>query len=216
MSDKFAFLCPFCESEIRVPVAAAGKSGTCKKCRNKVIVPSRSPMVAAPIVAEKQNSLAIPLASCVASGSAIIWAVCAEANLTPWDYLAIILSSVGLCALIWMIRSAAWAVPVSILMLVGWWAAYAAMDTRTERWKNDNFEYVDVYSRWGHVHKTRRMTILDDEGKLQSMSSGAMSESGKPHGKWHLTLFPSFDSSDSWYWYGEEITEGEWHTRSGR
>lgn len=74
--------------------------------------------------------------------------------------------------------------------------------------------YRDTYKRWGDRFVHRRIDNYDNRGHVTRSFAGPMSESGKPHGPWELALWDSHDRRLSWYWYGEKITEGEWHLRN--
>ena len=61
----------------------------------------------------------------------------------------------------------------------------------------------------------------DSDGHWTMSGEGPMSASGKPHGEWENQDLragwwdlPGRGESKTWYWYGEEITEGEWHLRN--
>jgi hypothetical protein len=44
------------------------------------------------------------------------------------------------------------------------------------------------------------------------MYHGPLAPSGKPHGEWTVILWKPQDySTFLWYWYGDQISEGEWH-----
>ena len=43
---------------------------------------------------------------------------------------------------------------------------------------------------------------------------GTYSESGKKHGEWTTTVYSPFKQTEEYFWYGEQITEGEWHLRN--
>lgn len=63
-----------------------------------------------------------------------------------------------------------------------------------------------------------------NDGLIHLSIEGGFSQTGKLHGRWHTWAMYSADSGmaigdrhtdkDEWYWYGEEITEGEWHLRN--
>lgn len=44
-------------------------------------------------------------------------------------------------------------------------------------------------------------------------AEGDFSESGKQHGQWTY-VDDDWKVTHTWYWYGEEITEGEWYLRN--
>lgn len=72
-----------------------------------------------------------------------------------------------------------------------------------ERWTSDSgTRIVDRFYGWGH---TPYWESLDSDNFF---SSGPLSPSGKRHGEW------TSSGRRRWYWYGDEISEGEWHLRN--
>lgn len=41
-----------------------------------------------------------------------------------------------------------------------------------------------------------------------------MAGTGKPHGIWDELWFEPLRMDKKFYWYGEVVTEGEWHLRN--
>ena len=82
-------------------------------------------------------------------------------------------------------------------------------------WKDGNTEFTDTFTRWGNNHFYRRVTFSDEQGHWTGWSSGHVAGSGKLHGEWSFTTFkPSWTNELKWFWYGDEISEGEWHLRN--
>ena len=75
--------------------------------------------------------------------------------------------------------------------------------TYVHRWETEEYSYFDTTKRSGRI-MDRRMWPKDGN-ILTGYASGPMSESEKRHGKW------SIGYKDVWYFYGEEVTEAEWH-----
>ena len=88
-----------------------------------------------------------------------------------------------------------------------------SQQTKTETWTDGNYEFRDTRNRWTGRIQHRSICTYQD-GKLESMFDGPMTESGKPHGEWSIIggSVPPF--SKKYYWYGEEISEGEWASRN--
>ena len=68
------------------------------------------------------------------------------------------------------------------------------------------FRTVVLHQREGHMLKG--LDGIEEEGPL--------SPSGKWHGQTTVTIWEPFKRSSKWYWYGEEVSEGEWHLRNHR
>jgi phage FluMu protein Com len=107
---------------------------------------------------------------------------------------------------------------VTVLYL---WGAY---DTTHEFWRTETTNYTDTYQRWSRQHLSREFAIRRPPEDPAPSSfdwwtfrgHGPMAGTGKPHGQWEYeTNLGNFrtDRTIQFYWYGEEITEGEWHLR---
>jgi hypothetical protein len=78
---------------------------------------------------------------------------------------------------------------------------------------DDGWTVGTTYSRFNAIPLRQSFIRLEPFG----FSGGPLSESGKKHGHWtaigmrnEIEQLPS----NRWFWYGEEITEGEWHLRN--
>jgi hypothetical protein len=100
---------------------------------------------------------------------------------------------------------------VALLVLFGW------LDRYDERWTGDRgIRFIDTYgrftSRWNH-----RWVFGGAESYFSSMH-GPMTGSWKKHGEWTYLAKekspPTYGLIRTWYWYGEKISEGEWHLRN--
>jgi hypothetical protein len=89
----------------------------------------------------------------------------------------------------------------------------AGFDQYDESREKDGVKAVTTFSRWGRTPLKRSITVKEGDGFY--WTSGPLSASGKPHGEWkNLGIGVGAFKSREWYWYGEEITEGEWHLRN--
>lgn len=87
--------------------------------------------------------------------------------------------------------------------------------THVQLWTNDDgTRYVDTYRIWDNRHLHRYVVVSDETGNPTLIDEGPMSESSRPHGKWTHINVPLDSTTAHWYWYGEAITEGEWHLRN--
>lgn len=99
-----------------------------------------------------------------------------------------------------------WQFPAALLVGIGLCVLMHKTGTYRETWTNkDGINYFDFYTRSGQIYDR---TIWSKD----FMHSGPMAGNTKPHGEWDIRDDLKF--SKRWYWYGEEISEGEWHLRN--
>ncbi len=91
---------------------------------------------------------------------------------------------------------------------------YTARNAEVKRrWQKEGISYVD--SEWRYSGTVYHQYFSGKE--LSDLSAeGYVSESGKKHGKWTYTIVQPYFQEDQFYWYGEKVTEGEWHLRNKR
>jgi len=127
------------------------------------------------------------------------------------NYLALILSLTGFTMLAmakWRSRRR-WIKLGGIvvgLVLVLW---YASRDTYQTRWQGEEgVRYSDTYGRWSR-RITERYVFYPDGDCFH----GPMAGRTKPHGEWVYVPRSGWPRY-SWFWYGEAVSEGEWHLRN--
>lgn len=86
-------------------------------------------------------------------------------------------------------------------------------DSFESHWTSDyGNTYIDTYKRWGDEFAYRRITFKDG-----GFCHGPMKGEGHPkqHGKWTCLGKWFRDGLEyTFYWYGEEVSEGEWNLRN--
>jgi hypothetical protein len=83
-------------------------------------------------------------------------------------------------------------------------------------------DFHDTYKHWSGEFIYRRMSKFYDADKSVGSHSlfwrtqGPMAGTGKPHGHWITNKFGDDNPyhKDEFYWYGEEVSEGNWHLRN--
>lgn len=113
-------------------------------------------------------------------------------------------------------------VPLMLLVIFTW----SRFDYQEHHWTNEEdpedqqWEYTDLqYRNADHPFFRKMYRWGGKDGDYISMSmSGPMSDSGKLHGHWETSIWLRGDgrhrNTDEWYWYGEVVSEGEWHLRN--
>lgn len=93
---------------------------------------------------------------------------------------------------------------IALGILVAGWLFGTYVPVRETRKRHDNILFITGRNLWNTP--LDRYVIWDDGSSL----NGPVSSSGKRHGKWTYYNGDSY-VEHSWYWYGEEVSEGEWH-----
>jgi len=96
---------------------------------------------------------------------------------------------------------------VSISLAYG----YFRLDRYEERWINDRDSFTDSYTRSGQ-HFYRHIWWKSIGSGLDSDRGPMAGSPPKPHGEWKG--FHSLESTTTYYWYGEKVSQGEWHIRN--
>lgn len=108
----------------------------------------------------------------------------------------------------------------AIAVIVVCLAVRGYFDTTTERHttrdsNGESTEYENVISRFGRKYIYRTIRVFDQDGSFVCVMEGPLSpESGKSHGHWKYLGFSPIHGEDWWYWYGDQVSEGEWHVRN--
>lgn len=103
------------------------------------------------------------------------------------------------------------------ILLVGCLApvlwVYAARTAHFEvNWQSQKgVDVTDSKWRWGNKVFHRRIYIPGDFS-----TEGPIADSGSVHGKWKTLTYKPVNLETEYFWYGEKITEGEWHLRNKR
>lgn len=110
------------------------------------------------------------------------------------------------------------------------WCWWLSLDHAIDTWKSTDepyTSYVDYQNRW-----TGRVFYRETHNEIRGLSvygEGGMARDAVPHGEWNMRAY-AFDpdkevvaeslglkpsgfggySRRQWFWYGEEVTEGEW------
>jgi hypothetical protein len=153
----------------------------------------------------------------------IVLAGCVGIGFMPWNTRSPpVLLLVGTACMIGGVAKAIWsnrpkykrtiAIGAFIVWVVICYRAYATW-THTEHWKSDSgVEYFDTYHYDRHLERSIRSDYMHASGPM------AGEVIGKPHGRWSCwhkgTDYMAGWHDEEYYWYGEKISEGEWHLRN--
>lgn len=109
--------------------------------------------------------------------------------------------------------------PVAIGACILALSLHAWLDRRTRRYYKGGDLHIATYGRFTSRWNYWEIYPASDDSFLYSMK-GPISDSGKRHGKWCWFWKPQKGIpyrdpiTYTWHWYGEKITEGEWHLRN--
>lgn len=147
-----------------------------------------------------------------------------------WSYPALAAAGYGAACTASRRLGLRWLMHVGLALTVGAIYLWNCHDTTIERWKHQekqgrkivNTEYSDTYTRWSHRHVHRDVSVWDGPeppattlGEHMWDARGPMAGTGKMHGEWTYTTWcPDFERKTRFFWYGDEISEGEWHLRN--
>jgi len=88
------------------------------------------------------------------------------------------------------------------------------MDDPRYKWPRTVFR--ETRRRWDDTQIYRRVEWVNPKRPfLDDYAEGPMSPSGKLHGEWKHVQWEPYREWHTWHWYGEEVSEGEWHLRTG-
>ena len=129
-------------------------------------------------------------------------------------------------------RHVLWAAPLAVVIAWGSYGPFDQYEKERVSVERSDGKYVDVfdrstpvpgkatriyqdsYWRWSGKHFYRFYESYDSKGKRIYSSHGPMAGNGRLHGEWIGIEWHDSNITHEWYWYGEEITEGEWHLRN--
>ena len=95
---------------------------------------------------------------------------------------------------------------VVAVLLFGSLARY---DFYRDHWETEfGAKVTDSIWRWSNEPFYRQIKDGD------FWASGDLSPTGKKNGEWQFLSTKNWKTESLWYWYDEEITEGEWHLRN--
>lgn len=102
---------------------------------------------------------------------------------------------------------------VGVIVSIAAWQVWSRVDVYEHQWRSGTTEYIDRISRRTGDPVHRRVRINADG--ISTVQEGEMRGSPpKPHGHWAIVIIkPKYEVLDRWYWYGDQITQGEWELR---
>lgn len=86
--------------------------------------------------------------------------------------------------------------------------------TRIKVYELDGSIVTDTYSNW--TNQIVRRSILQPDGENNLTIFGPMKPPQSRHGEW-TAIYQHGEKIielQTWYWYGEKISQGEWHLRN--
>ena len=142
---------------------------------------------------------------------------------SDFAYPSLILCGVGATAWCFEKWPKIWVRPLGALLVATWLFVFGWNDTVRQSWDKDESHYHDTRHRWSDRLLARAYSEYktSDHIHLVYYASGPMAGTGKQHGEWTHELYDDsrilpIDTETAFYWYGEEVSEGEWHRRNKR
>ncbi len=235
--------CPSCQRTLEAPDEYAGKLAKCLKCGAaiqlpQIDIPTFIPQPVAPQQSRPESNAPQKAFDLISKMpwktigiAAIVLAFLLTLRTPPGPLVAVhyvallLLGYLGTWLAIqkwlpsWRYTGKATAVSVLAAIACAWfWGQYDySMNFWTKARDGYKSNYLD-YTYRGASQPFYRHYWSDKDGHTYG-AEGAFSESGKQHGKWRIedTSLPIKDwFYDQWFWYGEEVSEGEWHLRSDK
>jgi hypothetical protein len=136
--------------------------------------------------------------------------------------LSVLVNYLALLAAPWLLgvgygmpRQKRWPAYAGFMAGLVLWYLWAKVDYYDHRWTDkDGFTFIDSTYRGEYRPFYRYMWKSDDERNDLFRTEGGFSPSFKRHGPWDTFQTGAGPELHQWFWYGEEITEGEWHLRN--
>jgi hypothetical protein len=136
-------------------------------------------------------------------------------------YLSLMIAVGALASWIATKWKAKWAGAIAIVSAIVTAVLWGRSDYYIDHWDEPTkatpgtIYFTDYIYRGDDKPFYRRLHIQQKVGGTHHVE-GAFSDSGKQHGRWHGYTLSSggIESHDDWYWYGERVSEGEWHLRN--
>lgn len=226
-AEQRRWTCPECRSTYAVPGTDPHKA-RCSKCRDVLsrvcnqVVPLASPPLKPKPVPDpssvwrpKPPPRIISQDVCVIAAAVGLcaWFLFSSAP-RGWDLFSYMgLIAVVAAATLWRLRrtpsNATLITTVGVATGLVALFVFASNDTYEREFDEGDMTVTVVHERWTRVPIYERQ--LSRHGPF-AYAEGPLSASGVRHGEWtiHVAGLPR---ERVWYWYGERVTEGDWHRR---
>jgi hypothetical protein len=75
-------------------------------------------------------------------------------------------------------------------------------------------QFTATRRRWDDSLVYLKVLLFDENEHLTGWAAGPLTKNGKLHGEQTTVIVSPYLVTHTWHWYGEEISEGEWHLRN--
>lgn len=233
------FSCTHCGKRGQAPDLAVGKKVKCPHCEKINSVPTPDgfeqllppPVVPPPTITPTAPKPARKLPSWVRSPrlswrawlimSGLAFLLTLRTPPGPWvllHYLALIFAVGLLATRIAQPRVPQWSkwIALGAALLAAWLWGRSDYYIKHEDKFRENGDLESVITEYVYRSQYRpfyqETSVWTEKG--YGRLEGGYSESGKRHGRWKSFSTDDITGQTEWYWYGEPITEGEWHLRN--
>ncbi|HEX4148291.1 MAG TPA: hypothetical protein VHY20_04855 [Pirellulales bacterium] len=115
-----------------------------------------------------------------------------------------------------------WIVPACVALFVGSIYLHSCVERQIEVKHGPIGEGLVIdcrtyFTPFSHHAVYSSSRFADQAGKTLSLVEGPLLPNGEPHGEWVDSDFNGSGASvkHKWYWYGEEVSEGDFHRNNG-
>lgn len=85
------------------------------------------------------------------------------------------------------------------------WSVWYPINERASLYGKSKSVLLVKYNLWGSA-----LSAMSKDEDTGTLLYGPLSDSGAMHGKW-TAVSRKQEVSTVWYWFGTQVTEGEWH-----
>lgn len=229
--------CPYCDGRVSCRPDQVGMTINCPACARRFIFPDPRSQIETQLILPPTRQLTLIPDSDDSIGTkryvtiyGVLFAICGIIGwtITLWTppgknafvhYVCLFTACAALVTVVsaylrWRWYAIAGGVAVTLLIF-GW---RFTQDTYVETLRSTDKMTKETIGRFNSKCYYREVVRYQGDGSAICFTcEGPTSpDSGKPHGEWEYLNWDPLESGKMWFWYGELVTEGEWHVLNKR